>query len=247
MELKASMLGTQSALHLHHIFPKRRLYDADYERGEVNAIANMCFLTASTNLNISDTFPQEYLAELDAARPGVLASQWITTDAALWEIDAYPRFLVERRKRLAAAANAFLDTLHKTDQAFAGEVGTAAPSAAPDASAGVDAAEQSVVDEIVALAAERGLATPLVAYEITSEDSGEVLAMSDLAWPNGAREGLTPPVALLLGPDEEMERRLGELGYTFFTSKERLVWYIEHLVGADIDGDEVIGEPEADD
>ena len=58
--------------------------------------------------------------------------------------------------------------------------------------------------------------------------------------------GLTPPVALLLGPDEEMKRRLGELGYTFFRSKERLVWYIEHLVGADIDGDDVIGDPDAE-
>ena len=53
-------------------------------------------------------------------------------------------------------------------------------------------------------------------------ESGEIQALADLAWPEGVQEGLTEPVAFLSEPDPEMEERLSELGYRFFTSEDRL-------------------------
>ncbi len=48
LPLKADLLGRMHRLEVHHIFPKSRLYDAGYERAEVNAVANFCFLTADS-------------------------------------------------------------------------------------------------------------------------------------------------------------------------------------------------------
>lgn len=35
---------------------------------------------------------------------------------------------------------------------------------------------------------------------------------------------------------------LGERGYRFFTSKKKLVWHLEEVLGFDIDGDRIVGE-----
>jgi hypothetical protein len=52
IELKSHLLGNMSKLELHHIFPKSLLYEAKYERSEVNALANFTFLTKDTNLRL---------------------------------------------------------------------------------------------------------------------------------------------------------------------------------------------------
>ena len=57
LPLKASLLGKMSKLEVHHVFPKAQLYKHNYQRAEVNAIGNFCFLTKDTNLNISDKLP----------------------------------------------------------------------------------------------------------------------------------------------------------------------------------------------
>ena len=90
--LKAHMLGRMHRLEVHHIFPKSRLYDADYERAEVNAVANFCFLTKDTNLVIGNRFPEAYFEEVEANHPGALASQWIPMDPYAVANRALPRF-----------------------------------------------------------------------------------------------------------------------------------------------------------
>jgi type I site-specific restriction-modification system R (restriction) subunit len=74
-----------SRLEVHHIFPKAQLYKRDFKRPEVNALANFCFLTKDTNLDISDRLPEVYFPEVEQAHPGALASQWIPDDPELWK------------------------------------------------------------------------------------------------------------------------------------------------------------------
>jgi hypothetical protein len=69
------------------------------------------------------------------------------------------------------------------------------------------------------------------------------LAIADAVWPEGVQVGLSQPLAYLAEPDETMEARLGELGYRFFTDRHRLGWHFEHLLGRDLDGDGIVGEP----
>ena len=67
--LSANLLGKLNALQVHHIFPKALLYEHGYQKAEVNAIANLCFLTQGTNLAISDSRPEVYLAEVEKDSP----------------------------------------------------------------------------------------------------------------------------------------------------------------------------------
>ena len=103
--------------------------------------------------------------------------------------------------------------------------------------------EEDEIAGIVALASRLGIAPPETHYEVCDDETGDVLATTDLAWPQGVQPGRTQPVALL-APDHGAEAHLGERGWSFFTSKQRLVWHLEKLLGIDIDGDEIIGEVE---
>lgn len=240
MSLSANMLGKQSSLHVHHLFPKKRLYDAGYKRSQVNALGNFGFLTATSNMSIGARFPSDYLAEIASTQPGALESQWIPLDPHLWEIDRYLDFLQARRELMATAINKFLDGLIEEDAP--GDL----PAITPDLHAAVASYGQPDDDlqRVATLVAGLGLSPPLFDFEVVDPDSGEPRAIVDLAWPNGVQEGLTEPVAYLAEADQNVERRLNQLGYRYFTSEDRFIWYLEELMGIDIDGDGELGEPD---
>ena len=81
-------------LEVHHIFPKAQLYKhrLKFQRPEVNALGNFCFLTKDTNLNISDRFPKNISLRLKVTTLEVLASQWIPQDPELWKMENYREF-----------------------------------------------------------------------------------------------------------------------------------------------------------
>ena len=113
VELKGHLLGNLSSLELHHIFPKARLYEAGYERSQVNALANFTFLTKETNLKVSAKDPAAYLAAYAEKDPALLSSHWIPLEPEIWQVDRYDDFLAARRELLAEAANDFLETLRR--------------------------------------------------------------------------------------------------------------------------------------
>jgi len=63
IELSRHLLGKGNQLHIHHIFPKAKLYARKMKKGDVNAIANFTFLTQDTNLAVGTRDPSDYLAE----------------------------------------------------------------------------------------------------------------------------------------------------------------------------------------
>ena len=91
-------MGKMSRLEVHHIFPKAQLYKLKYTRPEVNALANFCFQTKETNLEISDRLPEAYFPVFEQRHPGGLASQWIPSDPELWKMKNYRDFLEARRE-----------------------------------------------------------------------------------------------------------------------------------------------------
>lgn len=236
LPLSSHLLGKGSRLEVHHLFPKGILYAADYERKDVNAVANFAFLTGECNRKLGMSTPTDYFPKVEGAHPGVLASQWISSDPRLWQVENYPEFLADRRARLASAANALLEGLRAGDR--------------PDDVRGTAAevVEESQRDDRLRLlsnwCASLGLARADVPAEITDPDTGEVLVYADAAWSEGMQVGRTEKVALLLTPDEESEARLGELGYRFFTSEQALRHYVEELLNVDLDDDGTIGAPE---
>ncbi len=232
LPLSQHLLGKGSSLEVHHIFPKALLYDEDYQRPQVNAVANFAFLTSASNKSLGKRPPSEYFDEVATANARVLASQWIPTDRSLWDSHRYLDFLEARRQLLAAAANALLDGL--SGDAVGADVAGSGGSRVEDE-------PDAELTELSDWCAELGLARPDISGEIADDETGEALVYPDAVWPDGMQQGLGEQVALLLERDEESEARLGELGYRFFTSIHALRHYVEELLNVDLDGDGIIG------
>lgn len=111
INLSFDHMSPLSKLEAHHIFPRRYLNQHGLERAQIDQLANLAFITQRANLKIGAKSPAEYLPELEARNPGVLESQWIPRDPDLWTVNAYPRFLEERSRLLANAANELLRSL----------------------------------------------------------------------------------------------------------------------------------------
>ncbi len=109
--------GAYYQIHNHHIFPQSLLYKSGYEsdnhlhRKIVNEIANMAFLTASSNLWFSNKPPEEYLPKVEESYPGALAKQFIPMDPKLWKVERYSDFLEARRELIARKLNEFMAAL----------------------------------------------------------------------------------------------------------------------------------------
>ena len=236
MALSANLLGKGSKLEVHHIFPKAVLYEAGYARQQVNAVANFAFLTGDCNRKISDRTPIDYFEEVDGEHVGALTSQWITDDRSMWEVDRYAEFLTDRRARLAAATNELLASLR---------AGSSTSVVGSSGGVGEDTdVESEDLRRLIPWCDSLGLARPDVPAEIVDPESGEALVYADAAWLDGMQTGRTERVALVLDPDAETEARLGALGFRFFRSHRELHGYVEELLNADLDGDDVIGEPD---
>lgn len=238
--LKAHLLGKMSSLQVHHIFPKAQLYKfegAEYNRSQVNALGNFCFLTQNSNLKISDRKPEEYFAEIRDSYPGALESQWIPMDETLWRMENFPAFLEARCELLAAEVNRHMkDLLHGEAHWLSGSAPTpVSPLPVPGAIA--DEEEEALLESLQAWMTERGLPEGELAYELSDIESGTPLAILDLAWAKGIQEELSTPVAVLLNEGPKVRDIAGANGFRVFASVVAFQRYVEK---------EILGEEESE-
>lgn len=229
LELSNMLLGKQSTLEVHHIFPKAQLYKSGYTKSEVNALANYSFLTKSCNLEISNRKPEEYLPVYILKNPGAISSHWIPENPELYAIDRYPDFLAQRRILLAEHANEFLDSL------LVSESGVDIEDYAHRAMDEVQPSDVSVEKEEEAILStsiwmeELGLNPGIMNYELL-DNQDELMTVVDLAWPEGIQTGLSEPVALLLNEPIATHNLMNEQGYRYFTDLGKFRKYVhEHI------------------
>lgn len=99
--------GAQHRLQFHHIFPKAVLKTSHGSR-EADDIANLAFISGTTNRQISDKSPSQYFPQLiEKAGRAAFQAQCIPTDSELLDTGACRTFLVERRKRVSQRLNSF--------------------------------------------------------------------------------------------------------------------------------------------
>ncbi|QBI53658.1 GmrSD restriction endonuclease domain-containing protein [Streptomonospora litoralis] len=241
LELKAESLGKLTSLEMHHIFPKA-LLDKGPHSGQVNAIANFCFLTQKSNLEIGKKHPQEYFAEVEERHPGALASQWIPTDPDLWRVERYPDFLQARRELLAQAAREFLGEL-RDGGAPSGQTQELTPvQLVTDAADDDPRAVQ--IRELIEELQRNGCAEPLTDAGISDPDTGRELAVAEAFWPDGLQPGQGRPVVLELDSDQADVQRLKELDYDVFTSPDALLGFVNRQ-HAEAAGGGAANEPDA--
>ena len=106
-------LTHQGKLHYiqyHHIFPKSLLAKANYEKAEINEIANMAFISGDVNRRISNKEPRVYFPEIIKERgEEALLNQCIPVDPELHKIENYKKFLAVRRAALTERINAHIN------------------------------------------------------------------------------------------------------------------------------------------
>ena len=234
--LKEGMLGKMNRLELHHIFPKSRLRESGYEKHHVNAIANFCFLTKECNLRIGNRLPEEYFREVMEEHPGALESQWIPEDPSLWKIDRYHEFLAARRELLSNETNKFMrELLHEESHWLEGETPkkhhvVSSEDATPSPSSFEDEDEEKAINDLNNWILDQGLPSGEMGFEHTDLETGEQLAIFDLAWPNGIQQALSQQVAVLIGESEETLRLATNSGYRCFTRVEDFQNYVKSEV-----------------
>lgn len=229
VELSSFLLGHLARLEMHHIFPKSELYQLEYSRSDVNALANFTFLTQESNLHVSNRDPHDYLAEIAESQPGALESHWIPIDPALWSYERYHDFLAARRELLAEAANKFLNELAGGSIPET-EIARTAVESVPLRRASTDRAaadEDQVLRACNHWVVNRGLPAGEYRYELLTSNGIEPVAVLDLAWPNGLQEGLSRPVALLLDEGPEVEEETNRAGFLVFMDQESFREYVE--------------------
>ena len=233
IEIRKGLLGKMHQLEVHHIFPKAFLYKHGYSKAEVNAVANFCLLTKDCNLEISDKQPSEYLPHYENLHPGVLDSQWIPQDPHLWQPENYRLFLEERRRLLATAANEFMSELmHGTAELLetAGQIGGELVQSV--VRVGVPGSIESEKERDLLCGCnrwivDRQLPEGKFEYELANPETGQPIAVLDLAWPHGLQPGLSEPVAVLLDEGPETLAAANSAGFRYFTSIEAFQAYVE--------------------
>lgn len=211
IELKRSLLGRNSSLEVHHIFPKNLLYEAGFDKTEVNTLANYTFLTKDSNISISNKDPKYYLREINNNINGVLETHWIPSNTELWNIDKYLEFINERRNLLAKAANEFLDSLFNDSLYHEVEIEKNI-STEPTTNE-----EEEMIIDLSIWMEENGLDSGELNYEVIDENENNI-AIFDLAWPDGVQEGLSKPVAVLIEEPVSVLEIANNQGYTYFTN-----------------------------
>lgn len=226
LPLKASMLGQMSSLEVHHIFPKSLLYKHGYSKAEVNALANFCFQTKESNLNIGNKLPEEYFPEIEERHPGVLASQWIPQDPRLWKVENYLEFIEERKRLLADEVNRQLkELLHGDTQWLEGASVEVGESEFLDGV--LDLEEENELQELNMWMKDNGLTEGSLTYEENDPITGEKQFVLDLAWPHGVLENYTKPVSVVLNKSNETVAKASQAGYLCFTSSEEFKAYVQ--------------------
>ena len=108
VELSKDTVGKDNNIQTHHVFPKKVLKESGISRKDRDEIANLAFLSAKPNRNISASKPEEYLKEIANSNPKRLKDQHIPMDQNLWKVENFQKFLEIRRKLLAEAVNKLL-------------------------------------------------------------------------------------------------------------------------------------------
>jgi len=225
IELSNVMLGKNSSLEVHHIFPKHLLYKKGISKTIVNQIANYAFITKDTNLDISDKAPKEYIPEYMEKTPGAIESHWIPTDHELLELERYEDFLNKRRALLAENANKLLASLYQGKVADI-KIENYSDREVVAVDEGLENDEAKIIKHVNNWMDEHGMAEGILNYDLVNEE-GESLTIIDLAWPEGIQTGLSQPIALLINESEDTHNIVNQQGYKFFVDAESFKEYIE--------------------
>ena len=218
--LRQGMLGQNSKLEIHHIFPKSLLSRAGIPGKQINNLANLAFQTSGTNKAISSSNPADYLAAVAEKHQGALESQWVPMEQSHWQLSNYEAFLRGRQANLAQAANDFLDQLQSGNLPDIATGGTRSVEIV-----GVDTDDDEHAARLIADFMEN--APGMIGHPIDVPGGNPIYL--DVAWPQGLQFGMSEPVAFLFDADADIIQRATLAGFKVFTDESQLRQYVRQL------------------
>jgi hypothetical protein len=118
LEISLDHTGVHHMLQFHHIFPKALLARRERTPRDADDIANLAFVSGSTNRHIRDKSPATYLAGIAAAdREAFHRTQCVPTEPHMLAPENYTAFLAARRELIAERLNEYLGTTGHLDAA----------------------------------------------------------------------------------------------------------------------------------
>lgn len=150
-------------------------------------------------------------------------------DEQLWEIDKYPVFLEARKQLLAEGLNEQLSSLlHGAVIDALPAAGSVVPVRPREVLGGLANEEEGeILADVNDWVSSRGLHVGVLGLELADEETGEQIAILDLAWPDGVQAELTEPVALLVDEEPELTALASERGFRCFASVAAFEQYVE--------------------
>ena len=137
----------------------------------------------------------------------------------------YEKFLSARRELLAQSANMFLDSL-LIDEHNQIEIYDFANRDMDNGQVIISQSdEEDLLLDVSSWMKEKGLFEGITNYELTDE-SGNLVMIIDLAWPQGIQLELSEPVALLINESSQNQAAVNLCGYKYFTSVEKFQAYV---------------------
>jgi hypothetical protein len=101
--LSGGAMTMRNMIDRHHILPRGQFSQS--ARTKADTIANIAFVSDSTNRSINVTSPEVYLAKVGSK---ILESQCVPSDRSLWVISRAEEFWEARRVMLAEAFNRYM-------------------------------------------------------------------------------------------------------------------------------------------
>jgi hypothetical protein len=103
----------------------------------------------------------------------------------------------------------------------------AVPERAEAVLGGVESAEEeAVLLDLNRWVEAQGLPEGQYLHELADADSGEPIAVLDLAWPEGLQEGLSEPIAVLINEGPEVLACASRFGFRCFTQADDFKRYV---------------------
>jgi hypothetical protein len=152
-------------------------------------------------------------------------------DRKLWRIENYLEFLAARRELLAKAANEFLDSLVAGGVPEVQTTTSILDHEVPSIPGRIESPEEEEqLLHCMTWMEQQSLPIGEIEYELIDDGTRDILAVLDLAWPEGIQTGRSQPIALLIDEVDDTLQIAQQHGYRCFTDFNQFKKYVRDEV-----------------
>ncbi len=145
-------------------------------------------------------------------------------------MEQFRDFLEARKELLAGELNRRMEELLHGETKWLASAATPLSTGASVRGAILSEEEEHELEDLNDWVAAHGLPRGEVSYDFADAESGQQLAVFDLAWPSGIQEELSQPAAVLVNAEAAIITLASQAGFKCFTDASSFRRYVEREV-----------------